>query len=135
MLHQVRAGRRSQGSAAPLSIPPFPAVSSISSSAASFNPMTPDTKPSLRFSCQGPQTSCSRRQPSLPAGPSEAGVNAKRHFVCARRTGHCNLRCGFSGQEQMEKGPLHSSAFPRFYSPPVTLSSFPAPNLIFLLLF
>lgn len=83
MLHQVRAGRRSQGSAAPLPTP-LPAVSSVSSFAASFNPMTPDTKLSLRFSCQGPQTPYSRRQPSLPAGPSEAGVHAKRHFVYAR---------------------------------------------------
>lgn len=115
MLHQVRAGRRSRGSEAPPFSPPLPYCLLHSSFAASFNPMTPDTKPSLRFSCQGPQTPCSRRQPSLRAGPSEAGVHTKRHFVCARKTGHCNLLCGFFGQERLGKGPLLSFAFSRFY--------------------
>lgn len=104
MLYQVRAGRRSWGSAAPLTtpFPPLPTVSSICSLTASFNRMTPDTQLSLGFSCQRPQTLCSRRQPSLSAWPSEAGVQAKRHFVRGR-TVHCNLCCGFSGQGQMEQ--------------------------------
>lgn len=103
------------GQQPPLLAPPLPYCLLHSSFAASFNPMTPDTKPSLRFSCQGPQTPCSRRQPSLRAGPSEAGVHTKRHFVCARKTGHCNLLCGFFGQERLGKGPLLSFAFSRFY--------------------